>query len=371
MSSSGKVSVLHGPEVERRLASWLSTQLPEVDSIAIEGLDSIEFGHSAEMLICTVISTTGDHVERREIVIRLRPPSPGLLEPYDLRRQFTVLKALEATPVRAPRALWIEESGEVLGRPFLVMGRLEGKVIEREMPAELAAAPERVYAMAISAIEQLAQIHLVEAGHPSLHSLAAGDNHLADELDFWGSEMARWQKGPLPMQERVLDELRRQCPEPTPRVTLVHGDPKSGNFAFVGDEVSAVFDWEMAMLGDPMMDIGWLEATWALAYPFSILTSAQMDELLAHYAQLSGIKVHDRPWYRAMQIYKMGIIQLVGSMLFDAGHSDDPRLAEMGYAIRMITPPALEDLGIEEDLEWGPVLASKERRATLKAPVVQ
>ena len=63
---------------------------------------------------------------RRDVVIRLRPKPPALLEPYDLPKQFTVLRALEATPVRVPPALWLEDSGDVLGRPFFVMERVAG-----------------------------------------------------------------------------------------------------------------------------------------------------------------------------------------------------------------------------------------------------
>ncbi len=127
-----------------RLAAWLAQQLPGVSELRIEGVGRVEFGHSAEMLELTIVWRRGEDEHRRDVVVRLRPPAPGLLEPYDMRRQFDILRALEATPVRAPRALWIEESGAVLGRPFYVMERVAGEVYERELPEHLKAAPERV-----------------------------------------------------------------------------------------------------------------------------------------------------------------------------------------------------------------------------------
>ena len=67
-------------------------------------------------------------------MLRLRPRPPALLEPYDLERQFDILRALETTPVRAPRALWLEDTGDVLGRPFFVMERVAGDVYEMQAP---------------------------------------------------------------------------------------------------------------------------------------------------------------------------------------------------------------------------------------------
>ena len=70
------------------------------------------------------------------------------------------------------------------------------------------------------------------------------------------------QRDRLPALERLAAELADRQPAPCPIVALVHGDPKPGNFAFEGDEVSAVFDWELATVGDPLTDIGWLECNW-------------------------------------------------------------------------------------------------------------
>ena len=115
-----------GAGTQDRLADWLAGQVEGAESLRIDGLDRIDTGHSAELHLVTVVWRTAGREERREVVIRLRPPSPGLLEPYDLERQFRILRALEATPVKAPRALGLEPTGDVLGRPFLVMERLSG-----------------------------------------------------------------------------------------------------------------------------------------------------------------------------------------------------------------------------------------------------
>ncbi len=209
-----------------RLTDWLAGRLPGAADVRIEGLERIEFGHSAEMLVLTVVSGTGQATEKQDVVVRLRPPAPGLLEPYDLRRQFDILRALENTAVKAPRALWIEETGGVLGRPFYVMERLEGQVYERSLPPDLQQHPERVAAMSAAAFGQLAAMHLVDLEATGLHALGGGEDYLDRELDRWEGEVRTWQRGTVPALDKLIETLRQQQPERSPIVTLVHGDPK-------------------------------------------------------------------------------------------------------------------------------------------------
>ena len=243
-----------------RLTGWLRTQLPDAENVRIENLDRVDFGRSAEMMLLTVVTRRGGQDTRQEVVLRLRPKPPALLEPYDLARQFAILRALQYTAVRAPAALWFEGSGEVLGQPFFVMQRAHGDVYEMEAPPGVD--DPTVTRMCQSLTEQIAAIHAVDLEQTGLGALDDGRGHLDRELDHWAAEMNRVKRDSLPALERLHLALRASEPEPCPRVTLVHGDAKPGNFAFADGEVSAVFDWEMTTVGDPLTDIGWLEMLW-------------------------------------------------------------------------------------------------------------
>jgi hypothetical protein len=96
-------------------------------------------------------------------------------------------------------------------------------------------------------------------------------------------------------------------------------------------------------------------------------SSLTTDELAARYADLTGRAVRDLEWHRSLQGFKLGVIMLLGSMLFDAGHSDDPRLGFMGYGVEMFTTPALAEVGVDEPPEQGAVLPRAERQAKLSA----
>jgi aminoglycoside phosphotransferase (APT) family kinase protein len=336
-------------DIRANLTDWLRAQLRS-DDVRIDGLDRVDFGHSAEMMVFTVVTGSGG----RDVVLRLRPRPPALLEPYDLKRQFDILSALERTPVRAPRALWLEESGDVLGRPFFVMERVPGDVYEIQQPDE---SPELVHQMCMGMAEQLATIHRVDVAAADLDGLADGHGHLDRELAHWEGEMHRVQRGELPALERLLKALRETQPEQYRTMTLVHGDAKPGNFAFLDGDVSAVFDWEMTTIGDPLTDVGWMELLWM--QPVGIAShpgAPSIEEFLSHYESVSGISVQNRSWYRALNAYKMAVICLIGSMLFDAGDSDDQRFVLNAYGISPLTKMGLAELAVDEMLDDGPVM---------------
>jgi aminoglycoside phosphotransferase (APT) family kinase protein len=351
-------------DLRSRLVRWLSDQLPDATDVRVDGLSAVDFGHSAETLLLTVdwVAEGGHH---EDVVLRLEPPAPGLLPPYDLQRQFDVLRSLEATAVRSPRALWIDTTGDVLGRPFYLMERLDGSVYEQEVPDGIAGDPAVVRRMSESLVEQLAAIHTVDLDATGLSRIADGYGYLASQLDHWAGEIDRVRRGPLPALDRLIDELRAGMPEQCPHITLVHGDSKPGNFAYTGTEVSAIYDWELATVGDPLTDIGWTETVWPLGFT-GRPGALSADEMVALWSELTGIEARNRTWYRAFQSLKMSAIMLVGAMLFDAGHSDDQRMALMGYGVQFVTQAALEDLGVDEPHDPGPVMPRDERMATLQ-----
>jgi aminoglycoside phosphotransferase (APT) family kinase protein len=343
-------------DVHSRLEGWFATRLADGSDVHVEGLERAETGHSAETLLLTLTWVEGTQ-HRQDVVIRMRPPQPGLLEPYDLKRQFDILRALEPTPVRAPRALWFEPSGDVLGREFYVMERLAGAVYERSVPDELTTDPARLRRMCEAMVEQIAAIHAVDLHAGGLDAIGHGRDYLERELSHWSSEIRRVQRGPLPALERLVATLRQHQPEQYPKVTLVHGDAKPGNFAFVGPEVSGVFDWEMATVGDPLADLGWAEVNWAMPNSFVIAPGAPpVDELVARYEELTAISARRREWYRAFQGFKMAVILLVAGHLFDAGESDDRRFFQMAHAVHPLTLQALHELGVDEELDAGSLL---------------
>ena len=178
------------------------------------------------------------------------------------------------------------------------MERVPGTVYEMEAPQD--PTPERIRRMCESMAEQLAAIHTVDIAACTWIPLMTAAITWTGKSITGLQEMQRVKRGTLPALERLLHELKASRPSPHPAVTLVHGDAKPGNFAFVGDEVSAVFDWELTTLGDPMTDIGYLELLWRMPVGIPSHDAAlAIDDVIAHYEKAGGFTVVNREWYRA------------------------------------------------------------------------
>lgn len=355
-------------DISERLTAFFTARLPAASTVRIEGLDTQQFGYSAEMLMLTVVIASDAGEERLDLVVRQRPVEPGLLEPYDLQQQYDVLRALHDTDVVAPPVHWVDPTGAVLGRAFLVMGRVEGTAYEMDFPAEIEAVDGRVRRMCESLVEALAVVHAVDAEAAGLTEvLGDGTDYLEREIERWHDETLRVQRGPMPALERLYSELKATLPTPT-RTALLHGDAKPGNFGFTDGEVTTVFDWELAAVGDPLADIGYLEALWtppvAVGLP-SRPGAFTPDELIAHYETATGTVVHHREWYRALGSYKIAVLSLMAAMLYEHGHSEDPRLVMSALGVPMLAVAGLTSLGVTETVDDGPYLVSDERLAEM------
>ena len=152
-----------------------------------------------------------------------------------------------------PKMYWAESDESVIGRPFFVMEKLDGVIIEFEIPDYLLTAPpDKIRRMSTRYAEVFAAIHRVDWRARGLEFLDHGGNPVERELAWWESELRRVQPGPLPAFEVIDRWLRDHMPEPSPVLTLVHGDPKPGNIFFQDEKIVGVFDWEMTTVGDPM-----------------------------------------------------------------------------------------------------------------------
>lgn len=328
-------AVLTAEDAADRLTGWLRLQIADADDVRIEGLDRVASGGSAEMMVLTVVTSRGGHDSCRDVVVRMGPQAP-----HNPGRLFTLLRALESTPVRAPKALWWDRTGDVLGLPFLVMERVDGTVCDSGTLA--GESDETVARMCRSVAEQLAAVHAVDLDATGLRALDDGATHLVRELDHWAEQMTCVECGPLPALERLLAALWDSMPAGCPTATLVHGDARPANFAFVDGVVGAVFAWELATVGDPLTDIGWLELAWRQRGGIADHPGAlSVDELIAHYEAVSGRASQNRPWYRAFNAFKMAVICLIGAA--PAGTGVLP-----ADGVSALTAIGLADLGIVE-----------------------
>jgi aminoglycoside phosphotransferase (APT) family kinase protein len=238
------------------LACFIAEQVGAA-SVHIEDLRRLPGGASRETWSLDVSYEHDGATVRLPLVLR-KDPGPTTL-PSNRGDEFRLLAAAHAAGVSVPQVYWLGSDNDVIGAPFFLMERVNGETLARRLlrDAEYARARE---VMTAQLGESAARIHSVDCAARGLDFLArppAGESPAAAELDRFEQIFRAIAPEPHPAFELAFRWLRARAPERA-RQTLVHGDYRIGNVIFGPEGVRSILDWELAHVGDPMEDLGWL-----------------------------------------------------------------------------------------------------------------
>jgi aminoglycoside phosphotransferase (APT) family kinase protein len=265
----------------------------------------------------------GDRVARRELILRMDAPG-SLSDAMD--RETALMVAAGAAGVPSPEVLAASADGADLGAAYVVMSRVEGESIPRKLLRDPAYAGARPL-LAAQCGRALARIHGIEPSTvPGLE--------VSDELTAW-REVLDEHGQPHPAFELAIRWLEEHRPAPvTPRV--VHGDFRNGNFIVGPEGIRAVLDWELAHLGDPLEDLGWLcVRAWRFGAEPVVGGFGEVDDLVAAYESESGTVV-DREalrWWQVLGTLKWGIICIHQTDRHRSGVTRSVELATIGRRV--------------------------------------
>jgi aminoglycoside phosphotransferase (APT) family kinase protein len=279
-----------------------------------------------------------------------RPPVPPSAN--DVLRESRLLQALQNTDVPTADVLAVCEDEAVIGAPFYIMPFLEGHVITTAMPSELDT-PEDRRRVAFELVDALVQVHGVDWHACGLDTFAKHSGYLERQVKRFAGLWEFSKTRELPAVQEVADWLQANLPD-TPQTTIVHGDYRLGNAMFEVDapaRLKAIFDWEMATLGDPLADLGYMTATWSrpdkgfrTTFDLSTVTHGEgfpeRDELVERYAEQSGRSVSDLRWYQALAIWKATVFMEGNYKRAMLGNSDDPYLKAFGDGVPQLAEAA-------------------------------
>ncbi len=298
------------------------------------------------------------HLDGRPLVFR-RPPfgavAPGA---HDMSREYRVLSRLWQAYPRAPRALLFCDDTSIAGSAFLVSEYRAGQMVWSELPESWTSIPDAGRLLGLAAVDALAELSLVDPASCGLADLGRPDGFLRRQVDGWSS---RWRRvaaedadGPMTAAGELL---ARRLPEPQ-RVSILHNDFKIDNcqFPHAGPAaVSAVFDWDMATLGDPLVDLGILLNYWpdpgdtaedhALSYPgLELLGLPTRAEIAQRYAARTGLSIEAIGWYEAFASWKTATVREQLHHRYLRGETTDPRMARLHEHVVMLATRALRIL---------------------------
>jgi len=291
-----------------------------------------------------------------EGVIR-RPPRPPLQpSAHDVLREARVIGALSRT-ARVPDVLALCDDPAVIGAPFYVMSRVHGHVVTSAIPEALAAVENR-RRMAMELIDALVEIHATDWRAAGLEGFGKPSGYLARQLRRFGGLWELNRTRDIAAVDEVAAWLAEHLPESGP-ATIVHGDFRLGNVVFAPlapARLVAVLDWEMATIGDPLADVGYLTALWsggdgpAMRLELSPVTRESgfpsRAELVARYEEGSGRAVTDLPWYQTLAVWKAAVFMEGNYRRAVSGSTDDPYLKGFGDAVVELAERAREIAGL-------------------------
>jgi len=288
-------------------------------------------------------------VRRGEVELVLRRPPRGPLPPsaHDVLREARVMMALAGT-ARVPRVLAIGDDAGVIGAPFYVMERVLGHVVTSEIPAELDSQEDR-RRMGEELVDALVEIHATDWRAAGLEGFGKPSGYLERQLRRFGGLWEHNRTRDIPSVERVGRWLGEHLPR-SPAATVVHGDYRLGNTMMAPAapaRLVAIFDWEMATIGDPLADLGYLCTLWAdrddpisdppALFELSVVTRQpgfpRRGELVARYEERSGRSMSDIRWYQTLALWKSIVFMEGNYRRAVSGTTDDPYLKGFGAGV--------------------------------------
>ena len=319
------------------LVTYLRANLPELG----DDFRVLQFPNGSANLTYLV------QVGEQRLVVR-RPPfgqiAPGA---HDMRREYRTLSRLWRHFDKAPRALLFCDDHAVVGSDFLVMEYRAGEVIWGTVPPSMRWHAEIGRRIGLAVVDALAELHRLDPVAIELGDLGRPDGFVGRQVAGWKK---RWALAAPPeadpLMEVVGDRLERGMPN-SPRVSILHNDYKLDNCQFdpsTPDRVKSIFDWDMATLGDPLVDLGTLLNYWPdpsdtednrpIFNPGTEkLGLPPRQVVIERYADRSGFDVGDVHWYEAFACWKTAIILQQLYTRYLRGETTDERMATRGDSI--------------------------------------
>jgi len=345
-------SVREGEELDAgALAAFLRERLGLVGPLAVEQFPS---GYSN----LTYLVRVGEGDAARELVLRRPPFGANIKGGHDMEREYTIFQRLTGSvPVPEPLAF---DDGDVLGAPFYLMERVRGVILRGQMPTGMQPDAETMAGIADAFVDTFADLHGLDLDAAGLSNFGKPEGYVRRQVEGWTRRYQKAKTDDVPEIERVAAWLDEQQPEES-GAALIHNDYKYDNLVLDPDDwmrVRAILDWEMATVGDPLMDLGsslgyWVEADdspvlqmLALS-PTTLPGNPTREALVARYERATGRTVEHPVFYYVYGLFKLAVIVQQIYKRYVLGHTTDERFAGLIHAVRVCGQTAVQ--AIEQD----------------------
>ncbi|MFZ9720395.1 MAG: phosphotransferase family protein [Candidatus Nanopelagicaceae bacterium] len=280
----------------------------------------------------------------RELVLRRPPIGTKAVSAHDMKREFLIQSRLKPVYDLVPKVIALCEDHSIIGSDFYVMERIKGDIFRRDVPESLT--KEDISIMATSLVAGLAQLHAVDA--TLLAELNKGAGYVTRQVEGWSKRYRNAIADDVPDGEDVMSWLAENKPEDVGSC-IIHGDWRIDNMVFdLGQKtLVGVLDWELATVGDPLMDLGSALAYWVdrdddvefaslRRQPSHLEGMPTRKEFIAKYLELSGRKCSDFTFYEVFGLFRLTVIIQQIWARYRAGQTTNPAFKGFGVGVNIL-----------------------------------
>jgi len=284
----------------------------------------------------------GDH----EYVLRRPPFGANIKSAHDMVREFTVLTKLrEAGFTKVPETVHLCTDESVMEVKFYLMKRVKGIILRNRLPKDISVSEETFRSLSKVTIDQLVKLHQIDIHSSGLGELGKPEGYVQRQVEGWTKRYSNSQTDDITSVNEVSEWIKKNIPSTT-RTSFIHNDFKYDNLVLNPNDLTdiiAILDWEMATIGDSLMDLGTTLAYWAEANdpdalkPFNLTWmpgNFTRKEVVEYYQQQSGTSIDNIVFYYAFGAFKVGVICQQIYYRYKQGLTKDPRFASLIYVIK-------------------------------------
>jgi len=336
-----ETSTRKGEELDlRRLGTFLHDALPTLKG----DLSVRQFpgGHSNLTYLV--------RIGKEEMILRRPPLGRKAKSAHDMNREYTVLRSLHEAFPWCPKPLLYVDDASVLGSPFFLMARIDGIVIRKELPAGIAFTPEQALALNENMVDVQVKLHAVDYKSIGLGNFGRPEGYVRRQVEGWSERYRQARTPDAPDCEGIMVWLRDRLPRDSGRASVIHNDFKLDNMVVDANDptrIVGILDWEMATIGDPIMDFGNI-----LAYrvqeddppdlklmrfmpeplEFALTRKAQIEL----YERKSGLSCDDINFYYAFGLFRLAVIAQQIYYRYYHRQTSDKRFEMMIVAVQIL-----------------------------------
>jgi aminoglycoside phosphotransferase (APT) family kinase protein len=298
------------------VAMWLRENAPQILQEDLDPTPQVrQFSGGASNL--TYLLAYGD----RELILRRPPHGTKPASAHDMRREYRIQQALAPVYPYVPKMVALCTDERVIGGDFYVMERINGSILRGRIPPSLGLDESSTRQLCVSAIERLVQLHQADPAQAGLTDIGKGPGYVRRQVEGWSERYKAAHTWNVPSFARVMAWLDERQPDDVAQ-RIVHNDFRFDNLVLSPEDpqrIVGVLDWELATVGDPLMDLGGALAYWVQADDDRIMRALRRQptdapgmltrrEVVEHYSESAGLPVEDWIFYEVFGLFRLATI---------------------------------------------------------------